>query len=121
MPMIALPAAARIWLLEATCSYNQAVTTVGIRELKNNLSEYVRQVERGRRVAVTSHGRVVAELVPPGSRPAPGKPRLSRDERLVAEGLLRLAAEDGDPLEGADVKLPPGSMVDILDWTRGER
>lgn len=35
-----------------------------IRELKNNLGRYVRQIEAGMRIAVTEHGRVVAELVP---------------------------------------------------------
>ena len=40
--------------------------TVGIRELKNKLSAYVRKVEAGDVVIVTDRGRVVAELVPPG-------------------------------------------------------
>ena len=46
--------------------------TVGIRELKNHLSAYVRKAEAGDVVLVTDRGRVVAELVPPGwesSRP----------------------------------------------------
>jgi prevent-host-death family protein len=38
----------------------------GIRALKDNLSAYIRRVEAGERVSVTAHGRVVAELVPPG-------------------------------------------------------
>ena len=39
---------------------------VGIRELKNLLSEYLRQVQNGERVLVTDRGRVIAELRPPG-------------------------------------------------------
>ena len=35
---------------------------VGIRELKNRLSEYLRQVQNGERVLVTDRGRVIAEL-----------------------------------------------------------
>jgi len=38
---------------------------VGIRELKNRLSEYVREVRRGEEVRVTHRGEVVAELRPP--------------------------------------------------------
>jgi len=38
---------------------------VGLKELKNRLSEYVRIAARGERVLVTNHDRVVAELVPP--------------------------------------------------------
>src|SRR6185295_9025184 len=51
----------------ATCGYNLVVTSTGIRELKDNLSRYIRRVEAGERVAITAHGRVVAELVRRGS------------------------------------------------------
>jgi antitoxin (DNA-binding transcriptional repressor) of toxin-antitoxin stability system len=39
--------------------------TVGIRELKNRLSEYLRAVRRGESVLVTDRGEVVAEFSPP--------------------------------------------------------
>ena len=97
---------------------------IGIRKLKNNLSHYVRQAEAGKRVPVTSHGRVVAELVPPGTRPtANRKKRLSRYEQLVADGLIRPAVEEGDPFEGDDFTplLAPGEGLAILDWLRGDK
>lgn len=40
--------------------------TVGVRELKNRLSEYIRQVRAGEGVLVTDRGQVVAEIGPPG-------------------------------------------------------
>lgn len=40
--------------------------TVGVRELKNRLSEYIRQVRSGEGVLVTNRGQVVAELTPAG-------------------------------------------------------
>jgi len=40
--------------------------SVGLRELKNRLNEYVREVRSGECVLVTVRGEVVAELVPPG-------------------------------------------------------
>jgi prevent-host-death family protein len=40
--------------------------TVGIRELKNSLSEYLRRVRSGESVLVTDRGEIVAELAPPG-------------------------------------------------------
>ncbi|MCC7410555.1 MAG: type II toxin-antitoxin system prevent-host-death family antitoxin, partial [Gammaproteobacteria bacterium] len=40
--------------------------TVGVRELKNRLSEYLRRVRLGERLLVTDRGEVVAEFVPPG-------------------------------------------------------
>lgn len=71
---------------------------IGIRELKNNLSHYVRRVEAGERISVSAHGRIVAELGPPGPR---GKTKVrSRHDELVSAGLIRPAEEDGDPLPG---------------------
>lgn len=40
--------------------------SVGVRELKNRLSEYLRQVRSGEGVLVTDRGEVVAEIRPPG-------------------------------------------------------
>jgi antitoxin (DNA-binding transcriptional repressor) of toxin-antitoxin stability system len=59
----------------------------GIRQLKVNLSRYVRRIEAGERISVTAHGRVVAELVPPGGgvRTSSG----SRWEELLAAGRSR--------------------------------
>ena len=99
--------------------------TVGIRELKNNLSHYVREVERGKRVSVTAHGRIVAELVPPGegSKAARKTNKPSRHEQLVAEGVIRPAVEDGDPFEGLDPTplMAPGEGLALLDWLRGDK
>ena len=39
-------------------------TDVGIRELRQNLSVYLRRVARGERFVVTERGRAVAELTP---------------------------------------------------------
>lgn len=38
--------------------------TVGVRELKNNLSYYLRSVKQGRPVEVTDRGETIAMLVP---------------------------------------------------------
>ncbi|MCL6650236.1 MAG: type II toxin-antitoxin system prevent-host-death family antitoxin [Chloroflexi bacterium] len=63
--------------------------TVGLRELKNRLSAYVREVRAGRSIAVTDRGQVVAELHPPGLTPGTRVPaaivHLSR-RGLVAPG-----------------------------------
>jgi prevent-host-death family protein len=98
--------------------------TVGIRELKNNLSHYVREVERGKRVSVTAHGRIVAELVPPGTkRKAKAAKKLSRWQQMIADGKVTLAVEDGDPFEGEDLTpiFPKGSSQEWLDWSREDK
>jgi len=38
--------------------------TVGVRELKTQLSKYLRQVKAGRTVVITEHGKAVGRLVP---------------------------------------------------------
>jgi prevent-host-death family protein len=93
----------------------------GIRELKDNLSEYVRRAEAGERIAVTLHGRVVAELGPADAR-ARGR-RLTRLEQMIADGTARPPVEDGDPLEGwpeMKVRLPKGTAAALIDADREE-
>jgi prevent-host-death family protein len=91
----------------------------GIRELKDNLSAYIRRVEAGERVAVTAHGRVVAELVPPGARA--GRATSNRWEELVSAGVLHAPVEVGDPFaDWPDIRLPRGTASELIDSDRGE-
>lgn len=93
--------------------------TAGIRELKDNLSEYVRRTEAGERIAVTSHGRVVALLVPV-DKASHGR-RATRLDELVADGIVRLAEEAGDPTEDwTTLRLPKGTAAALIDADRGE-
>ena len=102
----------------AICGYNLLVTSTGIRELKDNLSRYIRRIEAGERIAITTHGRVVAELVPPGAK-TKGTP--SRFDELVASSVIRPPLEAGDPTEGwPDIRLPAGTAAELIDADRGE-
>jgi prevent-host-death family protein len=93
--------------------------SAGIRELKNNLSEYVRRTEAGERIAVTAHGRVVAMLVPPAA--ATRGRRRSRYDELVEQGIIRPAEESGVPLEGwVGLGLPKGTAAALIDADRGD-
>jgi antitoxin (DNA-binding transcriptional repressor) of toxin-antitoxin stability system len=56
--------------------------TVGIRELKNHLSKYLREVRLGESVLVTDRGEVVAEFSPPTRGAA---------DAMLPAGLLTLA------------------------------
>lgn len=94
------------------------MATAGIRALKDNLSEYVRRSEAGERIAVTAHGRVVAELGPPSAERTSNR---TRYDELVAAGTVRLPVEDGDPLEDwPSLRLPAGIAASLLDTDRGE-
>ena len=59
--------------------------TVGIKALKNNLSEYIRAAEAGETVQVTDRGRVVAEIVPARIAPEGATPQQIQAE-LVRQG-----------------------------------
>ena len=63
---------------------------VGLKVLKNKLSEYVRLAAAGETVVITDRGRPVAEIVPP-QRPM----RESFVERGVREGWLTPAKNRG--------------------------
>jgi antitoxin (DNA-binding transcriptional repressor) of toxin-antitoxin stability system len=93
--------------------------STGIRELKDNLSRYVRRIEAGERIAVTAHGRVVAELGPPAMATRAGRP--TRYDELVATGVIRPPVETGDPLADWPVlRLPAGTAAELIDADRGE-
>lgn len=101
----------------ATCGYNLNMET-GIRELRDNLSRYIRRIEAGERVVVTAHGRVVAELVPPGGVRESHKSEL---DRLVAAGVITPPVEGGDPLENCPrIRLAPGTATALIDSDRDE-
>jgi prevent-host-death family protein len=94
------------------------VASAGIRELKDNLSRYLRRIEAGERIAITAHGRVVAELVPPGAKIAGTSTRF---DELVASGVIRPPLESGDPTEDwPDIGLPAGTAAELIDADRGE-
>lgn len=92
--------------------------STGIRELKDNLSRYIRRIEAGERIAITAHGRVVAELVPPGAKTRNAG---SRFDELIASGVIRPPLEAGDPTAGwPDIALPRGTAAKLIDADRGE-
>ena len=87
--------------------------TVGVAELRQNLSVYLRRVANGERLIVTDRNRPVAELGPPPSSGA-------ALDRLIAEGRVTRPARIGIPpplkLEGN-----PRALSRALDEIRGER
>jgi antitoxin (DNA-binding transcriptional repressor) of toxin-antitoxin stability system len=47
--------------------YMSEATRVGVRELRQNLSVYLRRVQAGERFDVTEHGSLVGRLLPPAT------------------------------------------------------
>ncbi len=77
-------------------------SVVGVRELRQNLSVYLRRVQAGEALEVTDRGRPVAMLVP---LPKPS----TVVERLVASG--RAAPSEGDLI---DLGSPAGRVSQRL-------
>ena len=97
-----------------------AMKTSGVREVKNRLSAYLRMVEQGERVAITHHGRVVAELGPPAH--ATEEEANAGLRRRALAGSVRLgAANRPDVYPRPTGRLPSRVVQDLLDETRGER
>jgi prevent-host-death family protein len=57
--------------------------TVGVRELKSHLSEYLRQVRSGQTIVITDHGQVVGSIIPAG-QPIEERLRSLQDAGLLA-------------------------------------
>lgn len=93
---------------------------IGLKVLKNKLSEYVRLAAGGERVLVTDHDRVVAELVPPQA----GRAELLQDAQL-AEAVRRgwispPAMPSHEPPVSAAIA-PIRELLDELAHDRGDR
>jgi prevent-host-death family protein len=90
------------------------VVTIGIRELRQHASRYLRLVRSGQRVAVTDRGAMVAYLVPAGGA-------ASIVDQLAVAGEYR-------PAVGSLLDLPPApeqpdgaqSLAETLDELRDE-
>jgi antitoxin (DNA-binding transcriptional repressor) of toxin-antitoxin stability system len=91
--------------------------SVGIKLLKNKLSEYIRLAAGGETVLVTDRDRVVAELGPP----APGR------SPLVSDALLLAAVRQGwirPPLSVASelpARKPVMKLAEILQDLQDDR
>lgn len=87
--------------------------TVGIAELRQNLSLYLRRVGNGERLLVTDRNRPVAELGPP---PSSGEAL----DRLIAAGRVTRPIRHGLP---APLQMDgnPQALSRALDEIRGER
>ena len=86
--------------------------SVGVAELRQNLSRYLRRVELGERLLVTDHNRPVAELGPP---PTTG----TSMDRLIAEGRIARPVRRGLP-KPLPLRGDPYGLSRALDEIRGE-
>jgi antitoxin (DNA-binding transcriptional repressor) of toxin-antitoxin stability system len=90
---------------------------VGLKTLKNKLSEYVRLAAGGETVLITDRERVVAEIVPP---------RAGRSD-MLGDAMLADAVRQGWitppllPLAEPPPRKPVAPLRDLLNELRGDR
>jgi prevent-host-death family protein len=102
-----------VWVKGATVCVHMATNRVGVRELRQNLSRYLRRVALGERLEVTERGKPVAVLAP-ASEPQ------SALRRLIASGRAR--PPEGDLLDLAPPKGPVTARgTDALQDLREDR
>ena len=80
------------------------MSTVGIRELRDHLSQYLRRVREGELLVITDHGKPVGEL-----RPAEIGGSVQRARLLARQGVVRWGG--GKPKGLARAPRPRGGMV----------
>jgi prevent-host-death family protein len=88
------------------------MTTVGVAELRQNLSKYLRLVAGGERLVVTERNKPVAELGPP---PSTGQAL----DRLIADGRVSRPRRLGLP-EPLQLAGDPHALSRALDEVRGQ-
>lgn len=86
--------------------------TIGIRDLKAQLSEYLRQVKAGETIIITEHGRPIGRIVP---EPESLKERI---QRLVESGGLLWSGEYLKPFEPVGENTGDGLLSDIVSELR---
>ena len=94
--------------------------SVGIKELKNNLSAYLREVRRGTRILVSDRNTIVAEL----HEPRAGYGLADATDPVVAEwidsGSVSPPIRKKTPLPASPVVSEDGAALSLLDQDRGD-
>jgi antitoxin (DNA-binding transcriptional repressor) of toxin-antitoxin stability system len=94
--------------------------TVGVKELKNNLSAYLREVRSGATVLVSDRNNIVAELHEPYSRSALGSEVNPHLADWAEEGLISLPSIEKAPLPVSPVQKDSGTAAELLKGDREE-
>lgn len=92
------------------------MNSVGVRELRQNLSRYLVKVKEGESFAVTERGREVARLMPSGPADSPIARLVAERGATMPRGdlLSRVRSSHTPPAAG-----PPS--LEVLDELREER
>lgn len=87
------------------------MTRLGIRELRDTLTQTIRRVRNGESIEITHDGKPVARIVPY---------QADRRAQLIAEGKLRPALRPLYPLPAAVPVTGPMTASEALEDDRGD-
>ncbi len=82
--------------------------TVGVRDLKNQLSRYLQQVKLGEKVLITEHNKVIAQISLPGNEI--GTSKIEEQLQLLALSGKLLSAKRNQSL-AIETEIPSA-----IDW-----
>lgn len=96
------------------------IKTVGIKDLKNNLSAHLRDVRRGAKILVSDRNAVVAELHEPTTAYSVPEALDPVVAEWIREGVVIPPAGKKAPLPVSPVKIADGTARRLLDQSRDE-
>ena len=98
------------------------MVTVGIRNLKDSLSQYINLVKSGEKVVITDHNKIVAELVPfPAVSTASGLLREYLDEQVLEGSIIKSVKRTKIRKRKGKYKYDESALKKIYTDTRDER
>lgn len=98
--------------MQMNVSATQHVISVGVRELKDHLSSYLRHVKEGKIVEITEHGKPVGRIIPQ---------EMSLEEKLEAMrkvGLIRWSGRKFSPGEPVGETIGVKQLSDLVSELR---
>jgi prevent-host-death family protein len=87
-------------------------TSVGIRELKNRFSQYMRRVKAGETVIITERGKPVGQIVPMQNEPA------GRLKKLAEAGIVEWDGKPIPPYRPKATNRGEGLLSDLVSEDR---
>ena len=87
-------------------TWKAALSSVGVRDLRDNLSEYLRRVREGELLVITDRGKAIGEL-----GPAAGGRSAERARALVRKGVASWSGGKPKGLSGAP--RPKAGLVSV--------
>ena len=90
--------------------------TVGIRELKSQLSAYLRKVKNGDSITITEHGKPIGQIVPMPQTDA------ARTQALIDAGLISWSGRKLQPLDRSSIaRLNPDAPLTVSQLLLSDR